>query len=87
MAARLTARRQRWQDSPHAGAPSTARRRQYVFRSYFGVPSSITAPDGRPVNAVRGFIDSMAVVIHPAAAQPTGGLLGPGLAPHSSGST
>lgn len=33
------------------------------FRSYFGVPSSITAPDGRPVNAVRGFIDAMAVVI------------------------
>lgn len=33
------------------------------FRSYFGVPSSITAPDGRPVNAIRGFIDSMAVVI------------------------
>ncbi|EFP47002.1 hypothetical protein TMJG_00350 [Mycobacterium tuberculosis SUMu010] len=30
------------------------------FRSFFGVPSSITAPDGRPVNAVRGFIDSMA---------------------------
>jgi len=33
------------------------------FRSYFGVPSSIKAPDGRPVNAVRGFIDSLAVVI------------------------
>jgi 5'-3' exonuclease len=33
------------------------------FRSYFGVPSSITAPDGRPVNAVRGFIDSMGVVV------------------------
>ncbi|MBS2080132.1 flap endonuclease, partial [Mycobacterium tuberculosis] len=33
------------------------------FRSYFGVPSSITAPDGRPVNAVRGFIDSVAFVI------------------------
>ncbi|OBK31456.1 5'-3' exonuclease [Mycobacterium asiaticum] len=33
------------------------------FRSFFGVPSSIKAPDGRPVNAVRGFIDSMAVVI------------------------
>src|ERR1700727_3309774 len=32
-------------------------------RQYFGVPSSIPAPDGRPVNAVRGFIDSMAVVI------------------------
>ncbi|OBG24506.1 5'-3' exonuclease [Mycobacterium sp. 852002-51057_SCH5723018] len=33
------------------------------FRSYFGVPSSITTPDGRPVNAVRGFLDSLAVVI------------------------
>ena len=33
------------------------------FRSYFGVPSSITAPDGRPVNAVRGFLDAVAVVI------------------------
>jgi 5'-3' exonuclease len=33
------------------------------FRSYFGVPSSITAPDGRPVNAVRGFFDAMATVI------------------------
>jgi len=33
------------------------------FRSYFGVPSSITAPDGRPVNAVRGFLDSVAALI------------------------
>ena len=33
------------------------------FRSFFGVPSSITAPDGRPVNAVRGFIDSVATVV------------------------
>ena len=33
------------------------------FRSYFGVPSSITAPDGRPVNAVRGFLDTVAVLI------------------------
>ena len=33
------------------------------FRSFFGVPSSITAPDGRPVNAVRGFIDSIATLI------------------------
>ncbi|MFM8598164.1 MAG: 5'-3' exonuclease H3TH domain-containing protein [Mycobacterium sp.] len=33
------------------------------FRSYFALPSSITAPDGRPVNAVRGFLDSMAKVI------------------------
>ena len=33
------------------------------FRSYFGVPSSITGPDGRPVNAARGFLDSVATLI------------------------
>ena len=33
------------------------------FRSFFGVPSSITAPDGRPVNAVRGFIDNIATLV------------------------
>src|SRR6478752_56544 len=33
------------------------------FRSFFGVPSSITSPDGRPVNAVRGFFDAVATVI------------------------
>jgi 5'-3' exonuclease len=33
------------------------------FRSFFGVPSSITAPDGSPVNAVRGFLDSVATVV------------------------
>jgi 5'-3' exonuclease len=33
------------------------------FRSYFGVPSSITAPDGRPVNAVRGFLDTVATLV------------------------
>jgi 5'-3' exonuclease len=33
------------------------------FRSYFGMPSSITAPDGRPVNALRGFLDAVATVI------------------------
>lgn len=27
------------------------------FRAYFAVPESITAPDGRPVNAVRGTLD------------------------------
>jgi 5'-3' exonuclease len=33
------------------------------FRSFFGVPSSITAPDGRPVNALRGFLDAVATLI------------------------
>lgn len=33
------------------------------FRSFFGVPSSIKAPDGRQVNAVRGFLDAIATVV------------------------
>lgn len=27
------------------------------FRAYFGVPDSVRAPDGTPVNAVRGLLD------------------------------
>ncbi len=27
----------------------------YIFRAYYSVPTRITAPDGRPVNAVHGF--------------------------------
>jgi 5'-3' exonuclease len=34
------------------------------FRAFFGVPeSSAKAPDGRPVNAVRGFVDMLATLI------------------------
>ncbi|HEY3262268.1 MAG TPA: 5'-3' exonuclease [Pseudonocardiaceae bacterium] len=33
------------------------------FRAFFGVPQTITAPDGTPVNAVRGFTEMVAYVI------------------------
>jgi 5'-3' exonuclease len=33
------------------------------FRAYYGVPDSITASDGTPVNAVRGFTDMLARLI------------------------
>lgn len=33
------------------------------FRAFFGVPSSITAPDGTPVNAVRGFLDMVSTLV------------------------
>ncbi len=33
------------------------------FRAFFGVPESVTAPDGMPVNAVRGFVDMIAQLI------------------------
>jgi len=33
------------------------------FRAFFAVPTSMTSPDGRPVNAVRGSLDILARVI------------------------
>jgi 5'-3' exonuclease len=33
------------------------------FRAFFGVPESVTAPDGTPVNAVRGLLDMIAVLV------------------------
>jgi 5'-3' exonuclease len=33
------------------------------FRAFYAVPESITAPDGRPVNAIRGFLDMSAALI------------------------
>jgi 5'-3' exonuclease len=31
-----------------------------IFRAFHGVPPSVRSPDGRPVNAVRGFLDTLA---------------------------
>ncbi len=33
------------------------------FRAFYGVPESIVAADGRPVNAVRGYLDMSAALI------------------------
>lgn len=33
------------------------------FRAFYGVPDSITAPDGTPVNAIRGFTDMVARLV------------------------
>jgi 5'-3' exonuclease len=33
------------------------------FRAFFGVPDSVRAPDGTPVNAVRGFLDFVAHLV------------------------
>ncbi|MEW9550960.1 5'-3' exonuclease H3TH domain-containing protein [Nonomuraea sp. NPDC050783] len=33
------------------------------FRAFYGVPESVTAPDGTPVNAVRGLIDMIATLV------------------------
>src|ERR1700712_953775 len=33
------------------------------FRAYYGVPESVTAPDGMPVNAIRGYLDMTATLL------------------------
>src|SRR5512135_1669736 len=33
------------------------------FRAFHGVPESIKAPDGTPVNAVRGFLDMVSTLV------------------------
>lgn len=33
------------------------------FRAFYALPESMTAPDGQPVNAIRGFLDMSAVLI------------------------
>ncbi|UGT44325.1 5'-3' exonuclease [Nocardia yamanashiensis] len=33
------------------------------FRAFYAIPEKITAPDGRPVNAVRGFTDMVAALV------------------------
>jgi 5'-3' exonuclease len=40
------------------------------YRAFHGAPESITAPDGTPVNAVRGFLDMVAALV--AARRPAG---------------
>jgi 5'-3' exonuclease len=31
-----------------------------IFRAFHGIPRTVRSPDGRPVNAVRGFMDTLA---------------------------
>ena len=32
------------------------------YRAFFGVPETVRAPDGTPVNAIRGLLDMMTAV-------------------------
>ena len=34
------------------------------FRSFYALPEKMTSPDGRPVNAVRGFVDTIASLVN-----------------------
>jgi 5'-3' exonuclease len=34
-----------------------------IFRAFYGVPTSFRSPDGKPVNAVRGFMDRLSRLV------------------------
>ena len=55
------------------------------FRAFFGVPDSFKAPDGTPVNAVRGLLDFISRLVTRLPADPPGLLLGQRLAPAVAG--
>ena len=45
----------------------------YIFRAFYSLPSSIRSPEGRPVNAVRGFADFLGRLLREE--QPSHGLV------------
>src|SRR5215469_8555586 len=34
-----------------------------IFRAFFGVPASVRSPSGEQINAVRGFLDTLARLV------------------------
>ena len=33
------------------------------YRAFYGMPETVTAPDGTPVNAIRGLLDAIARLV------------------------
>ena len=50
------------------------------YRAFFGVPDTVRAPDGTPVNAVRGLLDMIGRLVRARHAHPAGRVPGRGLA-------
>ncbi len=50
------------------------------YRAFYGVPDTLTAPDGTPVNAVRGLLDMIARLVRARTPGRPGRLHGRGLA-------
>ena len=52
----------RWQDS-RVGSLMLLDAASLYYRAFYGVPETITAPDGTPVNAVRGLLDMISRLV------------------------
>ena len=51
-----------WQDGP-MGSLMLLDTASLYYRAFYGVPETITAPDGTPVNAVRGLLDMISRLV------------------------
>ena len=59
-----------WQDG-RVGSLMLLDTASLYFRAFYGVPETLTAPDGTPVNAVRGLLDMITRLVrarHPSQA-------------------
>ncbi len=52
-----------WQAVPVTGPLLLLDAASLYFRAFYGVPDTVTAPDGTPVNAVRGFTDMVSRLV------------------------
>jgi 5'-3' exonuclease len=52
-----------WQDDRMADRLMLLDSASLYFRAFYGVPDTVKAPDGTPVNAVRGFLDIIAKLV------------------------
>ena len=54
--------RESWQDGG-VGSLMLLDTASLYYRAFYGVPDTVTAPDGTPVNAVRGLLDMTARLV------------------------
>lgn len=52
-----------WEDRGVTGRTMLLDSASLYFRGFYGVPDTVRAPDGTPVNAVRGFLDIIAKLV------------------------
>src|SRR5262245_37647774 len=55
-------RRRAWQDCG-VGSLMLLDTASLYYRAFYGMPETVTAPDGTPVNAIRGLLDTIARLV------------------------
>src|SRR6516162_2743939 len=60
--------RETWQDG-RMGSLMLLDTASLYYRAFYGMPETVTAPDGTPVNAIRGLLDAIARLVRDHAPQ------------------